>query len=276
VKDTFIQYADLDDEAALRFCLWWHLAKPDFPDVGCWRVDLGTGTYQAQTGVWFSAAQPLRVGTGGPALPGRMLETRWADGGLDVCDGRCRHFELQHSGEETDVIFDAEGRRAVTGLGQSRFATLDVATGKVVATFEIQKRHAGAEAVAFAGPSLMATDCDDKGNACAWDLYDPASGAHIAAVGGAHPLGAGGSAAMIDAQRFAAVSGTHLVAQDAASGKLLWSIELPRVPRLKASYVIFRTTRSLVLASPDGHILFVDPALGRVTRTLSPPRCSSH
>ncbi|HEX4621050.1 MAG TPA: hypothetical protein VH208_05715, partial [Myxococcaceae bacterium] len=80
VKDTFIQYADLEGDAALRFCLWWHLGKPDFPDVGCWRVDLGSGTYEAQTGVWFSAAQPLRVGAGGPALPARTLESRWADG----------------------------------------------------------------------------------------------------------------------------------------------------------------------------------------------------
>lgn len=52
-----IQYADLDADRDARFCIWFHLSK-DFPDVGCWRVELSTGTYHPETGVWFSSPQP--------------------------------------------------------------------------------------------------------------------------------------------------------------------------------------------------------------------------
>src|ERR1700690_3947762 len=53
-NDRFIQYADDVESGALRFCLWWNLDKTGNSDAGCWRVDLATGDYAGQGGVWFS------------------------------------------------------------------------------------------------------------------------------------------------------------------------------------------------------------------------------
>jgi len=67
----FIQYADLDAQGSPRFCLW---SSPDLPTAltGCWRVELATGAYVAETGVWFSAPQPLRDDPRGPVRLGNM------------------------------------------------------------------------------------------------------------------------------------------------------------------------------------------------------------
>jgi hypothetical protein len=59
-NDRMIQYAELDGDRAARFCLWWNLKNEGFPDVGCWSVDLATGTYRSEGGVWFSSPQPGR------------------------------------------------------------------------------------------------------------------------------------------------------------------------------------------------------------------------
>jgi hypothetical protein len=57
-NDRMIQYADLDADHDARFCIWFHLDRGGFPDVGCWRVDLTADTYHPETGVWFSSPQP--------------------------------------------------------------------------------------------------------------------------------------------------------------------------------------------------------------------------
>jgi len=59
-NDRMIQYAELDGDRAARFCLWWNLKNQGFPDVGCWSVDLATGTYHSEGGVWFVTPQPGR------------------------------------------------------------------------------------------------------------------------------------------------------------------------------------------------------------------------
>jgi len=63
-SDRMIQYADLDADHDARFCIWFHLTKGGFPDVGCWRVDLTAGTYHPEGGVWFSSPQPGREDDG--------------------------------------------------------------------------------------------------------------------------------------------------------------------------------------------------------------------
>jgi hypothetical protein len=59
-SDRMIQYAELDGDRAARFCLWWNLKNQGFPDVGCWSVDLATGSYHSEGGVWFVTPQPGR------------------------------------------------------------------------------------------------------------------------------------------------------------------------------------------------------------------------
>jgi anaerobic selenocysteine-containing dehydrogenase len=95
----------------------------------------------------------------------------------------------------------------------------------------------------------------------------------LGAVGGPHPLGAGGTAALIDDARFAAVAGAHLVVQDAATAKVTASVELPRAAKLRADYVVFQGASGLLLPGPDGRVVLVDPASGKITRTILPPPC---
>src|SRR5260221_14263743 len=115
--DRFVQYADVEEPGAVRLCLWWNLGNSGFPDVGCWRIDLVTGKYDAQTGVWFSSPQPLRVGDGGgaagrPRSAGTTSLARWRDDGLEVCrDAACKRLPLakptDKSGNDADdVVFD--------------------------------------------------------------------------------------------------------------------------------------------------------------------------
>lgn len=65
----FIQYADRDANGSPRFCVW---SSPDLSKarIGCWRVDLVTGTYVPETGVWFSAPVPQRDDRRGPVRLG--------------------------------------------------------------------------------------------------------------------------------------------------------------------------------------------------------------
>lgn len=279
VADRFIQYADRSEEGALHLCLWWHLRKTP-PDVGCWRIDLQTGAYESQGGVWFSAPQPLRVGAGGgPSLPGAELTAAPIDGGIQVCRGaQCRPFALPGVlREDRELVFDARGELAAVPLERTKkaraasFALLAL-DGGVPTTFAIADRHEGAEAVAFAGGALMTTDCDARDDACDWALYEPRSGKRIAAVGGSRPLGAGGTAAMLDARRFAAVAGNHLVIQDAATGEVTARLELPKSLG-RADYVVLERAGTVVAAGPDGRIMFIDPTAGKMTRTISPPPC---
>ena len=280
--DRFIQYADLDAGGALRFCLWWNLGRPEQPDVGCWRVDLATGSYAGEVGVWFSAAQPLRVGAGGPSLGTGAVTARWRDGSLEICRGvACRRLPFQQSPGtyDEDIAVDRGGQLAVVPLGGApggkarEFATVDLTTDTQLATWRVSARHDVALA-GFVGPSVMVTDCDPHaGGACTWDLYNPRSGARLGAVGGSHPLGTGGTAALIDDARFAAVAGAHLVVQDASTAKVTASIELPRAAKLRADYVVFQGAGGLVLPGPDGRVVLVDPVAGKITRTLVPPPC---
>lgn len=281
-SDRFLQYADLDVAGVLRFCLWWNLGRPEQPDVGCWRVDLATGTYVGEVGVWFAAAQPLRVGAGGPSLGTGAVTAHWRDGSLEVCRASaCRQLPFQQppGAYDEDVAIDRGGQLAVVPLDgapggkQRTFATVDLATDAQLATWRVPARHDLALA-GFVGPSLMVTDCDPyAGGACTWDLYDPRTGARLGAVGGPHPLGAGGTAALIDDARFAAVAGAHLVVQDAATAKITASVELPRPAKLRADYVVFQGAGGLLLPGPDGRVVLVDPASGKITRTILPPPC---
>jgi hypothetical protein len=79
----FIQYADLDAHGSPRFCVW---SSPELSTatVGCWRVELATGTYVAETGVWFSAPQPERADPRGPVRLGTL--TIDPDGRVVVVD----------------------------------------------------------------------------------------------------------------------------------------------------------------------------------------------
>jgi hypothetical protein len=282
-NDRFIQYADADEPGALRFCLWWNLAKEGMPDTGCWRVDLRTGEYVGQGGVWFSTPQPPRVGLGGgdaAAVRAAPAPTaRWRDDGVELCRGTaCKRVLLAKppNAEEHEVVFDDAGTLASVPLGGSAkahaFATIDVATGTQLATVTIADRHAGAEVVGFIGPTLLVTDCDDKADTCAWDLYDARGGTRIAAVGGKAPLGAGGTAVALDAQRFAAVAGTHLVVQTAA-GAVTANVQLPRPPTLRASYVVFAHDPEVIALGPDGRVVIVDAGVGKIGHTLAPPAC---
>jgi hypothetical protein len=211
------------------------------------------------------------------------LNARWRDDGLEICrDAACRLFALPKppDSQGDEVVFDGQGRIAVVPLGRapgggnaSAFATLNLTTGARVAALTIRDRHHGAEAIGFAGPSLMVTDCDERATVCNWDLYDPRAGTRIAAVGGAHPLGAGGTAEVIDQERFAAVAGTRLVVQEAATGKVTASLDLPKVQKLRASYVVLIGAGGLVVPGPDGRVVLVDPQQGKITRTIMPPPC---
>ena len=281
-RDRFIQYAELDG-GALRMCLWWNLGKAGFPDVGCWRVDLATGRYDGQGGVWFSSPQPARVGLGG-GLPRSSsavsTRARWGADKLELCrEAACKRAVLPRPVgiHEEQVVFDDAGQLAVVPLGARdkahAFATFDVASGAELAIFSIPDRHAGAEAVGFAGRSLVVTDCDDRSAACTWELYAPLTGMRIAAVGGDKPLGDGGTAVMLDAHRFAAVAGTHLVVQDAETGEVTARLELPR-SGLDADDVAFFGDAGLVVASPDARVLLVDPATATIKKTIAPPRCA--
>ena len=279
-NDRFIQYADDAESGALRFCLWWNVDKTGNSDAGCWRVDLATGDYAGQGGVWFSSRQPQRVGFGGGAgASAADANATWHDDGVDVCRGTaCKRVALTKpaDAEAHDFAFDAAGSLAVVPLGPGAkarvFATIDMATGKQVATLTIANRHDGAEAVGFLGSALVVTDCDDRGDHCAWDLYDPHSGKRIAAVGGASPLGSGGTAVTLDAQRFAAVAGAHLVVQT-TTGAVTASVELPRPPKIHSEYVAFAHDASLAMLGPDGRVVFVDPTTGSIIRTIMPPAC---
>ena len=280
--DRFIQYADDAERGALRFCLWWNLEKTGNSDASCWRVDLATGDYAGQGGVWFSTRQPMRVGFGGGAgASARDATATWRDHGIDVCRGTaCKRVALTRppGAEEHDIAFDATGSLAVVPLGPAAktraFATIDVATGTQVATLTIANRHEGAEVAGFLGSALAITDCDERADTCAWDLYDPRSGKRIAAVGGASPLGAGGTAVTLDAQRFAAVAGAHLVVQTTA-GAVTASLQLPRPPKVRSEYVVFAHDTSLALLGPDGRVVFADPTAGAITRTIMPPPCQA-
>jgi hypothetical protein len=68
VRDRFIQYADLDATGDPRFCVWWNLANVGSADVACWRVELATGAYIGETGVWFAAPVPPRSDDGGSTV----------------------------------------------------------------------------------------------------------------------------------------------------------------------------------------------------------------
>jgi hypothetical protein len=262
--------------------LWWNLSRPEQPDVGCWRVDLDTGIYVGEVGVWFSAPQPLRVGAGGPALEAGAVTARWRGESLEICRAAaCRGLPFQQppGTYDEDIAVDRGGHLAVVPLAvapggkQRTFASVDLATDAQIATWRVAARHDVALA-GFVGPSLMVTDCDPRaGGACAWDLYDPRTGARLGAVGGPHPLGAGGTAALLDGARFAAVAGARLVVQDAATAKVTASIELPRAPKLRADYVVFERAGGLVLPGPDGRVVLVDPAAGKITRAILPPPC---
>lgn len=278
--DRFLQYADLDDHGAPRFCLWWNLGE-DAPEVGCWRVDLASETYVAEGGVWFSTPQPQRVGAGGPALPASSLTAHWRDAGLDICRGPdCRHlpFAQPPDRHDEDVALDAEGQLAVVPLDDPppaktrSFATVEVASGTRLATLHIADR--GNLAIAgFAGSSLMVTDCDGAPKAaCVWDLYDPRRGVRLAAVGGPAPLGSGGTAAVVDAQHVAAVAGHTLVIQELATGKVTARLALPVPAKLHADYVVLAAPGGVLALGPDGRVVFVDPA-GKVTHTILPPPC---
>ncbi|MEO7733967.1 MAG: hypothetical protein ABIY55_23590 [Kofleriaceae bacterium] len=278
-SDRFVQYADLDGHGAPRFCLWWSLAAVA-PEVGCWRVELATGTYVAEGGVWFSTPQPPRVGTGGPALPSSPLTAHWRDAGLDICRGPdCRRFPYPPPPDrhDEDVAIDAAGSLAVVPLadppsaGTRDFATVELASGARLATLHLRDRG-NLEIAGFIGSSLMVTDCDLAPNAaCVWDLYDPRRGIRLAAVGGAKPLGSGGTAALVDAQHVAAVAGHALVIQDLATGQVTATLALPGT--LRADYVVFPAPGGVLALGPDGRVVLVDPA-GKITRTIAPPRCA--
>jgi|GEM_PF-5709307 len=276
--DRFVQYADLDDHGAPRFCLWWNVSA-GAPDVGCWRVDLAAGTYLAEGGVWFSTPQPQRVGLGGPALPSSPLTAHWRHADLEICRGPdCRGLPYAQPPDrhDEDVAIDAAGRLAVIPLvdppggGARDFATVELATGARLATLHLRDR--GNLAIAgFLGPSLMVTDCDlAPSAACVWDLYDPRRGVRLAAVGGARPLGDGGTAALVDAQHVAAVAGHALVIQDLATGKVTARLALPG--KLRADYVVFPAPGGALALGPDGRVVLVDPA-GKITRAIVPPPC---
>jgi hypothetical protein len=285
--DRFVQYADLDPHGDPRFCLWWHLGNAGFPDVGCWRVELAAGRYVAEGGVWFATPQPQRVGSGGPAWDNAgSWRAAWHDGVVAFCRGAtCQRVAIAQAPDvfEDQIAIDDHARLAVVPRGgvagasgpskAHAFSTYDLATGREVASFTIPDRHAGATLGGFVGPSLFVTDCDDHGGRCAWRLHDPRGGRDLGAVGGDRPLGAGGTAVMIDATRFAAVAGDRLVVQDAATGQVTARRTLPRAAGLAADDVALGGAAGIVVIGPDGRVLLVDPTTAQVTRTIVPPRC---
>jgi hypothetical protein len=280
-SDRFIQYADLDARGDPRFCLWWNLNQ-GAPDVGCWRINLASETYVAEGGVWFSAPQPLRVGTGGPALPSSPLAARWRDAALEICRGTaCRvlAFARPPDRHDEDVALDAEGQLAVVPLADPpgaktrSFATVELASGTRLATMQLAD-HGSLVVAGFLGSALIVTDCDGPERAgCVWDLYDARRGVRIAAVGGAKPLGSGGTVALVDEHHLAAVAGHTLVIQELATGKVTARLALPSPGAHRADYVVFPAPGGVLALGPDGRVVFVDPA-GKITRTILPPRCS--
>lgn len=231
----------------------------------CYMTDLGTGAVSRVA----PPSSPGTLPTTPPPVP-RPPQVDVTETDVRIChaDGTaCRTFTPKgpiDPGLGIAAAANDEGTLAAVNAGPL-VETYDLATGKRIAQFKPGPRKLGCIALAFAGDTLVVSECGDA--ASAWLVTR--SGKRIAAIGGAKPIRPSGDNVHLTGTRwaFSSRAGDTVVIQDVASGKVIKRIAVgPAAPTASAVLVGNETWLALVFGGTRaGDVVLVDLASGKVT-----------